>query len=46
MAKDELLLSKVEQTPMIYAYEHIGVAEHKGLVKVGNTTRSRARPSR
>lgn len=40
MAKDELLLSKVEQQPMIYAYEHIGVAGHEGLIKVGYTTRS------
>ena len=40
MAKEELLLSKVEQQPMIYAYEHIGVAGHEGLIKVGYTTRS------
>ena len=39
MAKDDLLLSKVEQHPMIYAYEHVGVAEHEGLIKVGYTTR-------
>lgn len=40
MAKEELLLSKVEQQPTIYAYEHIGVAGHEGLIKVGYTTRS------
>ena len=40
MAKDELLLSKVEQQPTIYAYEHVGVADHEGLIKVGYTTRS------
>lgn len=25
---------------MIYAYEHVGVAEHEGLIKVGYTTRA------
>lgn len=40
MAKDDLLFSKVEQHPMIYAYEHVGVAEHEGLIKVGYTTRA------
>lgn len=39
MAKDELLLSKVEQHPQIYAYEHLGVKEHEGMIKVGYTTR-------
>lgn len=39
MAKDELLLSKVEQRPQIYAYEHLGVKEHEGMIKVGYTTR-------
>lgn len=39
MAKEDLLLSKVEEQPKIYAYEHIGVAEHEGLIKVGYTTR-------
>lgn len=39
MAKEDLLRSKVEEQPKIYAYEHIGVAEHEGLIKVGYTTR-------
>lgn len=39
MAKDELLLSKIEQQPQIYAYEHLGVKEHEGMIKVGYTTR-------
>lgn len=39
MAKDELLLSRVEQHPQIYAYEHLGVKEHEGMIKVGYTTR-------
>ena len=40
MAKEDFLLSKVEQQPTIYAYEHVGVAGHEGLIKVGYTTRS------
>lgn len=40
MSKDNLLMSKVEQQPKIYAYEHIDVVSHKGLIKVGYTTRN------
>lgn len=40
MAKEELLLSKVEQHPTIYVYEHIGIPEHEGWLKVGYTVRS------
>ena len=39
MAKDDLLQSKIEQQPKIYAYEHIGVQGHEGLIKVGYTMR-------
>lgn len=39
MAKQELLQSKVDQTPTIYAYELSGVPSHKGLIKVGYTVR-------
>ena len=35
----ELLRTKVSETPMIYAYEHIGVPAHEGMLKVGYTTR-------
>ena len=39
MATTDLLQSKVEQRPTIYAYELVGVASHKGLLKVGYTVR-------
>ena len=39
MAPTDLLRSKVAETPTIYAYEHIGVPAHKGMLKVGYTTR-------
>lgn len=40
MAKEELLQSKIELTPVVYAYEHVGVPAHEGALKVGYTTRS------
>ena len=39
MAAVDLLREKVNETPMIYAYEHIGVPAHEGMLKVGYTTR-------
>ena len=39
MAKTELLQTKVEQTPCIYAYQLIGVPSHEGMLKVGYTVR-------
>lgn len=39
MAVQELLRNRVADTPMIYAYEHIGVPMHVGWLKVGYTTR-------
>lgn len=39
MAATDLLREKVAETPMIYAYEHIGVPVHEGMLKVGYTTR-------
>ena len=39
METTDLLRSKVAETPTIYAYEHIGVPAHKGMLKVGYTTR-------
>ena len=39
MAKTNLLQNRVEQTPIIYAYELVGVPSHKGLLKVGYTVR-------
>ncbi|MCQ2069506.1 MAG: GIY-YIG nuclease family protein [Bacteroidaceae bacterium] len=39
MAATDLLREKVAETPMIYAYEHIGVPSHEGMLKVGYTTR-------
>ena len=39
MATKDLLRNKVAETPTIYAYEHIGVPAHKGMLKVGYTTR-------
>lgn len=35
----QLLRTKVEQMPTIYAYELIGVPDHEGLIKVGFTVR-------
>ena len=39
MATKQYFAEKAEQTPMIYAYEHIGVPSHVGWLKVGYTTR-------
>ena len=39
MATTDLLREKVAETPMIYAYQHIGVPAHEGMLKVGYTTR-------
>jgi len=39
MATTDLLREKVAEIPMIYAYEHIGVPAHEGMLKVGYTTR-------
>ncbi|MBR4810357.1 MAG: GIY-YIG nuclease family protein [Bacteroidaceae bacterium] len=39
MAAVDLLREKVSETPMIYAYEYIGVPAHEGMLKVGYTTR-------
>ncbi|MBO6078951.1 MAG: GIY-YIG nuclease family protein [Bacteroidaceae bacterium] len=39
MAATDLLREKVAEAPMIYAYEHIGVPVHEGMLKVGYTTR-------
>lgn len=39
MAKTNLLQNRVSDTPVIYAYELIGVPSHNGLLKVGYTVR-------
>ena len=39
MTKTNLLRSRVADTPVIYAYELIGVPSHKGLLKIGYTVR-------
>ena len=39
MAKINLLQNRVTDTPVIYAYELVGVPSHKGLLKVGYTVR-------
>ena len=39
MATKDLLRNKVAEIPTIYAYKHIGVPAHKGMLKVGYTTR-------
>ena len=39
MAVQDLLRNRVAETPMIYAYEHVGVPSHFGWLKVGYTTR-------
>ena len=39
MAATDLLQSKIQQTPTIYAYELVGVPSHNGLLKVGYTVR-------
>lgn len=39
MAATDLLQSKIQQRPTIYAYELVGVPSHKGLLKVGYTVR-------
>lgn len=38
MAATDLIREKVAEAPMIYAYEHIGVPVHEGMLKVGYTT--------
>ena len=40
MAAQDLLRNKVEETPTIYAYEHVGIPAHAGWLKVGYTTRN------
>lgn len=39
MAATDLLQSKIQQTPTIYAYELVGVPSHRGMLKVGYTVR-------
>lgn len=39
MAATDLLQSKIQQKPTIYAYELVGVPSHNGLLKVGYTVR-------
>ena len=39
MSTQNLLQSKIEQTPVIYAYQLVGVPDHEGLLKVGYTVR-------
>ena len=39
MVSQDLLRNRVAETPMIYAYEHVGVPTHSGWLKVGYTTR-------
>lgn len=39
MATTDLLQSKIQQQPTIYAYELVGVPSHHGLLKVGYTVR-------
>ncbi len=39
MAAQNYFVKKSESTPMIYAYEHMGVPAHAGWLKVGYTTR-------
>ena len=38
MAAQDLLRNRIDETPTIYAYEHIGYPAHKGWLKVGYTT--------
>ncbi len=40
MAKNDLFFKKSEAQPIVYAYEHIGVPEHEGAIKLGYTTRT------
>ncbi len=40
MAKEELLQGKIEHTPKVYVYEHVGVPAHAGALKVGYTLRT------
>lgn len=42
MAKTDYFHKRSEQHPTVYAYEHIGVPEHEGALKVGYTTRDAA----
>lgn len=42
MATTDLLRKRVTESPVIYAYEHIGVPAHQGWLKVGYTTREAA----
>lgn len=39
MAAQELLRNRVSEKPTIYAYRHIGVLTHEGMLKIGYTTR-------
>ena len=39
MAAQDLLRNRVSDTPMIYAYKHVGVPAHERMLKVGYTTR-------
>lgn len=39
MATTDLLQSKIQQSPTIYAYELVGVPSHRGMLKVGYTVR-------
>ena len=40
MAKEEFFQIKSDQQPLVYAYEHEGVPDHVGAIKVGYTTRT------
>ena len=40
MAKEDFFQKKSEEQPIVYAYEHVGVPEHEGAIKVGYTTRT------
>ena len=40
MAKEEFFQTKSDQQPIVYAYEHEGVPDHVGAIKVGYTTRT------
>ena len=35
MAAENLLRNRIGENPTIYAYEHIGVPSHEGMLKVG-----------
>ena len=42
MSDNELFPEKSDLKPIIYAYELVGVASHKGYIKVGETSRTAA----